>query len=89
MIEDRIWMLLARKLTGVATLREAYELEKFMFENPEDQSSIRIIMTLWRKRDEVTTDPEAERKFIELLKKAYEEEVRHSLLKFKKKNKFF
>jgi transmembrane sensor len=79
MTQDRVWILLARKLAKVATTRELYELEKLTIENPQLHFSMKLISSLWQKRDELQNDEEAEERLWELLEKAHKDEALRTL----------
>ncbi|HWB95024.1 MAG TPA: ABC transporter permease [Puia sp.] len=48
--QDRIWMLMARKLSGEATPDEIAELARFQQEHPEMTYSLQMLSDLWRSR---------------------------------------
>lgn len=48
--KDRIWILMARKLTGEATPEEIAELERFQQQHPESTYSLQVLADLWRSR---------------------------------------
>lgn len=62
--ENRIWKLLATKLSGEATADELIELNKYLEENPGEKNIARTIESFWNQKGEVlkvTDDMEEER----------------------------
>ncbi|HVS96755.1 MAG TPA: ABC transporter permease [Puia sp.] len=58
--KDRIWVLMARKLTGEASPEEIAELERFQQQHPESTYSLQVLADLWRSRQCADDrDPEA------------------------------
>lgn len=49
MNSERIWTLIARKLTGEATVGELEELQELLKENPEIHYSLEVFDQLWRE----------------------------------------
>jgi transmembrane sensor len=85
---NQFWSLLARKLAGEASLRDLYELEKLVFENPELRFWQRLVRELWNNRDDIEREPGGEKKFLQLLHDAYEQQYLRSKPKVpKKKNR--
>jgi len=68
------WSLLARKLAGEASLRELYELNKVVYEQPELHFWLRLVTDLWRNREVIEKEPGGEAKFLQLLQEAYQRE---------------
>ena len=68
------WSLLARKLAGEASLRELYELNKVVYEQPELHFWLRLVTDLWRNREIIEKEPGGEAKFLQLLQEAYQRE---------------
>src|SRR5579859_4133694 len=60
--QDRIWILMARKLSGEATAEEIAELERFQQQHPEMTYSLQMIADLWRSQNP-TDDAEADQAF--------------------------
>lgn len=54
--QDRIWILMARKLSGEATPEEIAELARFQQEHPEMTYSLQVLSDLWRSQAEERTD---------------------------------
>lgn len=48
--EERIWNLIARKLSGDASLEELQELELLLTENPNENYSMEILTDLWQSK---------------------------------------
>jgi hypothetical protein len=71
MEQHKFWNLLARKLAGEASLRELYELDKIVYEQPQLQFWSRLVTELWRNREAIEMEPGGEEKFFELLAEAY------------------
>lgn len=72
MEQHKFWSLLARKLAGEASLRDLYELDKVVYEQPELQFWLRLVTDLWRNREAIEKEPEGEAKFMQLLQEAYQ-----------------
>ncbi len=72
MEQHKFWDLLARKLAGEASLRELYELDKVIFEQPKLQFWLRLVTDLWRNREAIEKEPGGEEKFLQLLQEAYQ-----------------
>ena len=49
--KDRIWLLMARKLTCEATPDEIAELERFQQQHPETTYSLQVLTDLWRSQN--------------------------------------
>jgi hypothetical protein len=71
MEENQFWSLLARKLAREASLRELYELDKLVFEQPDLQFWLRLVSDLWNNREDIYKEPGGEEKFLQLLHEAY------------------
>lgn len=71
MEEHQFWSLLARKLAGEASLRDLYQLEKIVYEQPELQFWLRHVTDLWNNREEIEKEPGGEEKFFQLLQEAF------------------
>ena len=50
--EDRIWILMARKLSGEATPEELAELARFQQEHPDMTYSLQVLSDLWYAQQE-------------------------------------
>ena len=71
MEQHKFWSLIARKLAGEASLRDLYELDKVIYEQPKLQFWLRLVTELWRNRDAIEKEPGGEEKFLQLLQDAY------------------
>src|ERR1700744_3697761 len=56
---SRIWILMARKLSGEATPEEIAELERFQQQHPEMTYSLQVLTDLWKSHP-TGDDTEAE-----------------------------
>src|ERR1700733_10248436 len=45
--EDRLWILMSRKLAGEATPEELAELARFQQEHPDQTYSLQVLSDLW------------------------------------------
>lgn len=72
MEQHKFWSLLARKLAGEASLRELYELDKVIYEQPELQFWLRLVTDLWRNREAIEKEPGGEETFFQLFVEAYQ-----------------
>jgi putative ABC transport system permease protein len=61
MMDDRIWKLLARRLSGEATPDDLKELEKLVKENPHLHHSIDSFNTLWNAPVKESADPDVQK----------------------------
>jgi transmembrane sensor len=57
MMDDRIWKLLARKLSGEASSDDLKELEKLVKENLDLHPSIDALTNIWNAPLEESPDP--------------------------------
>ena len=89
MEENQFWNLLARKLAGEASLRDLYELEKLVFEQPDFQFWLRLVSDLWNNREAIYKEPGGEEKFLQVLYEAYKRKyLRYKAKAQKKRNRF-
>lgn len=88
MEQHKFWSLLARKLAGEASLRDLYELNKAVYEQPELQFWLRLVTDLWRNREAIEKEPEGEEKFMQLLREAYQRKYVQYLARFHRKSCF-
>ncbi len=72
MEQPNFWSLLARKLAGEASLRDLYELNKAVYEQPELQFWLRLVTELWRNREAIEKEPGGEERFLQLVQEAYQ-----------------
>lgn len=56
---ERIWTLMARKLSGEASAEELQELEQLLWQHPEGNYSMEVMQDLWKSK------PEADRQYAE------------------------
>lgn len=71
MSEDKIWHLLARKLSGEATDQEISDLETLLLMNPEMNDTVRKITMLWQHfPEQKPTEQEMQRTWINVRNKA-------------------
>ncbi len=61
MMDDRIWKLLARKLSGEASPDELRELEKLVKDNPDIHHSIDAFTKIWNAPVKEAADPDVQR----------------------------
>jgi putative ABC transport system permease protein len=59
MMDDRIWKLIARKVSGEATPEELKELEKLVKDNPRLHHSIETFTRLWESPVKESSNPDA------------------------------
>lgn len=71
MEQHKFWRLLARKLAGEASLRELYELDMVIYEQPELQFWLRLVTDLWKSRDAIEKEPGGEETFLQVFFEAY------------------
>ena len=57
--QDRIWLLMARKLSGEATPEELAELARFQQEHPDMTYSLQVLSDLWTSQHKETAKEEA------------------------------
>ena len=88
MNEAKFWRLLARKLAGEASLRDLYELNKVVYEQPELQFWLRLVSDLWRNREAIEKEPGGEETFLQLLQGAYQRRYLRYKARFHKKGCF-
>ena len=63
---EHIWTLMARKLSGEATIPELEELEGLLIENPREHYSLEVMQDIWDNKG--TPDPQySENKYKELV----------------------
>jgi hypothetical protein len=72
MNQQKFWDLLARRLAGTATLRDLYELDKIVYEQPMLQFWLRLVLDLWRNKEAIEKEPEGEQTFVRILREAFE-----------------
>ena len=60
-MDDRIWKLIARKLSGEASSDELKELEKLVKENPDLHHSIDAFTQIWNAPVKETADPNVQK----------------------------
>jgi hypothetical protein len=89
MEQHKFWSLLARKLAGEASLRDLYELNKVIYEQPELQFWLRLVTDLWRNREAIEKEPEGEETFLQLLQEAYQRKYLRTKTIPRKKSCFF
>src|ERR1700722_2409221 len=60
--QDRLYLLIARKLSGEATLEELAELARYQQEHPESTYSLQVLTDLWNQhsKDELKDGQKAE-----------------------------
>ena len=58
MIDDRIWKLIAKKLSGEASPEELQELEKLVKDNPGLHHSIEAFTKFWESPVKQTANPD-------------------------------
>lgn len=61
MMDDRIWLLIARKLSGEASPAELKELEKLIKENPDLHHSIDTFTRLWTAPVKEAANPDVQK----------------------------
>jgi len=61
MEQERLWILLGKKLAGIATAEELQELQALLLASGEDASAVEIIERMWvsRKKEEAACDGDA------------------------------
>lgn len=63
---EHIWTLMARKLSGEATIQELEELQQLLIQNPRENYSLEVMQDIWDNKG--THDPQyAEHKYKELV----------------------
>ena len=89
MEQPKFWSLLARKLAGEASLRDLYELNKVVYEQPELQFWLRLVTELWQNRETIEKEPGGEEKFVQLVQEAYQRKYLRYKSMLRKKGCFF
>ena len=85
MEEHKFWSLLARKLAGEASLRDLYELNKVIYEQPNLQFWLRLVTELWRNREAIEKEPGGEETFLQVIQEAYQRKyLQHKAMMRKK-----
>lgn len=53
---DHIWILIAKKLTGEASLMEQSELTRLLADDPAMQERVNVITEFWKHREQPTEE---------------------------------